>query len=234
MLRTKAKVAGPGGGTLALLWGVYSNVTTIVELPDKAGALAKVLADPPIYLPWLFLGAFVLVTVWAFWPSAAETVLPEPASQSSTGSHSVNIGTNHGPVTVASPPPAATQPGRSPYGSGRPPMRVSADAVRGAEKLPPLRPNFTLASLVPLVEGNIAPGSDDRSINLAIADWVVQYGVSVWGRYEDQPIQKIHATYLKNARFDHRRNNLKYATDWHSLTMFDVQFNKSEVDEYWI
>lgn len=234
MLRTKAKVAGPGGGTLALLWGVYSNVTTIVELPDKAGAFAKLLADPPVYLPWLFLGAFVLVTVWAFWPNANETVLPEPATQSSTGSHSVNIGTNHGPVTVASPPPAATQPAKSPYGSGRPPMEISRDATRGADKLPPLRPDCPLASLVPLVLAKITPNTDDRAINLAIADWAHIDEASVWGRNGDKPLQKIPKSLLRQASFDYRRGKLSYQGTFSPITLTDIQFNSAQVEEYWV
>ncbi|WP_206757814.1 hypothetical protein [Sphingomonas sp. CFBP 13706] len=113
-------------------------------------------------------------------------------------------------------------------------MRISADAMRGAEKLPPLRPNFSLAKLVPLVVASIPDEADDRRINLAIADWVVQYGVSVWGRLDDRPISKIHVTYLARAKFDHRRDSLKYVTEWNSVTMKDVQFNKSEVDAFWL
>jgi hypothetical protein len=113
-------------------------------------------------------------------------------------------------------------------------MEISADAMRGAEKLPPLRPDFTLAKLVPLVVASIPHEADERRINLAIADWVVQDGVSVWGRYEDRPINKIHKGYLTSVQFDHRRNCLKYFNDWNSITMFDVQFNKSEVDAFWL
>jgi hypothetical protein len=234
MLREKARVAGPGGSAVALLWGLYSNTTTLVELPDKAGTFAKLLADPPVYLPWMFLGAFVIVAIWAFWPSSTEPVAPRSASQSSSGSHSVNIGTNHGPVTVASPPPAATQPARSPYGSGHPPINISTNAMRGAEKLPPLRPNYRLTKLGSTVAANIEPPTEDRAINLAIADWVVQEKVTVWGRYEDLPLEEVYAADLKNAKFDFRKGIVRYANDYHVITLTDVQFNKSEVDSYWL
>jgi hypothetical protein len=113
-------------------------------------------------------------------------------------------------------------------------MQISNEAMRGAEKLPPLRPNIDLAKLAPIVAGNIKPESGARAINLAIADWVVQYKVSVWARYENMPIKLIHEADLKNAIFDYKQGTLKYANDWHSLTFSDVKFNKTEVDAYWL
>lgn len=234
MGRQSARKLGPVFTAIMLVWGVYSTVTSIVEVPGKAQDFAKLLADPPAYLPWAFLVVFIGLSVWGLWPSGPEVAAPEAASQSSSGSHALNISVNHGPVNIGSPPPAATQPARSPYGSGRPPMRISADAMRGAAKMPPLRADFSLASLVPMVERKLGQGADERAINLAIADWVVQYGPVVWGRFEDRPIQKIHPTHLANAKFNHQWNALKYSTEWTSITLTDIQFNKSQVDERWL
>lgn len=234
MGRQSARKLGPVFTAIMLVWGVYSTVTSIVEVPEKAQDFAKLLADPPAYLPWAFLAVFVGLSAWGLWPSGPETVLPEPATQSSSGSHSVNIGTNHGPVIMASPPPAATQPARSPYGSGRPPMEISKDAMRGANKLPPLRPDCPLANLVPLVRAKIAPNTDDRAINLAIADWAHIDEASVWGRNGDKPLQKIPKSLLRQASFDYRRSKLSYQGTFSPITLTDIQFNSAQVEEYWL
>ncbi len=70
--RTKPRVVSVGGTGLSGLWGVYATWTTASQLPEDAGGLAKMLADPPIYLPWLLLAGFIIFLGWSFWPERRE------------------------------------------------------------------------------------------------------------------------------------------------------------------
>lgn len=70
--KTKQRTTGGGGSILALLWAGYSHFTTAKDLAPDANVVAKVLADPPSYLPWLIAAGFVLLFTWSFWPSDEE------------------------------------------------------------------------------------------------------------------------------------------------------------------
>lgn len=68
--REKPKALGGGGTGLGLLWGAYSIVTTAKGIPEDAGWFVRMIADPPIYLPWLVAAIGLVVIIWAFfWPS---------------------------------------------------------------------------------------------------------------------------------------------------------------------
>jgi hypothetical protein len=66
--RIKSRILGSAGTCASGVWGCYSNFTTVAQLPTDAGGLVKLITDPPIYLPWLFLLLFVALLAWAFWP----------------------------------------------------------------------------------------------------------------------------------------------------------------------
>lgn len=55
------------GGLLAPIWGFYSITTTAQQLPEDASLFAKMLADPPIYLPWLLTSLVVGFWVYYIW-----------------------------------------------------------------------------------------------------------------------------------------------------------------------
>jgi hypothetical protein len=90
--RTKPKALGGGGTGAGLLWGAYSTVTT----PEDAGWLAHMLAEPPVYLPWLVAAIGIVVIIWAFfWPSEDE--VPDASGNSTTGNDSpIILQTNSG------------------------------------------------------------------------------------------------------------------------------------------
>jgi hypothetical protein len=118
MRRAKQKSLGFGGTGAGFLWGVYSAITTAKDIPQDAGWLAKMLADPPVYLPWLMAAIGIVILIWAFvWPSKPSEPESPDITQSpiSHGPNSPAIGTNYGPIHIAPPPPAATQPQKSPY-----------------------------------------------------------------------------------------------------------------------
>ena len=111
----KATRVGSAGGFLATVWGAYSHYTTIAQLPSDAGELSKMLADPPIYLPWVILILCVVLLGWSFWPSEDEGDEVDPIAVKTSGPHSPAI--HAGRDVHFHPSPAATQPVKSPYGT---------------------------------------------------------------------------------------------------------------------
>lgn len=102
--RAELRVIGAIGTTATLIWKLYSNLTTAAQLPSDAGALAKMLADPPVYLPWMILVGFVLLLGWSFWPkkkhaSDEEETMPSlpssPNSPVTTGGAGTTIAQHH-------------------------------------------------------------------------------------------------------------------------------------------
>jgi hypothetical protein len=67
MARKRNQYIGGGMGTaISGLWGLYSHLTTIKDLPGNADWVTKMLADPPVYAPWLLFGASLLFLAWVF------------------------------------------------------------------------------------------------------------------------------------------------------------------------
>lgn len=67
--KTKPTIVGGAGTIGGSVWAAYANYTTASQLPTDAGWIAKMIADPPIYFPWLLIAISVLVLAWTFWPS---------------------------------------------------------------------------------------------------------------------------------------------------------------------
>jgi hypothetical protein len=98
--RRKPGIVSGAGSLLASIWGAYSHATTLADLPNDAGEIAKMMADPPAYMPWLILAGSVIVLAWSLWPSKPGDT-PDPLEKSSgdtfTQNHSGsgdNIGKN--------------------------------------------------------------------------------------------------------------------------------------------
>ncbi|MHA3794818.1 hypothetical protein [Sphingomonas sp. YL-JM2C] len=106
--KRKIGILAIAGDTLSGLWGVYSSVTAVTELPNQANAVAAFFADPPLFLPWIMLAALVVLTAWAFWPSdedKTERFTPATASNVVTvteNSGSIHIGDNYNQDSSAS------------------------------------------------------------------------------------------------------------------------------------
>ncbi len=86
------------GGSVGVLangaWGLYSNLTTVKDLPDDAGWIAKMIADPPVYAPWLLFGACVIFLAWVFWKREEPEEPQTPSfNQTTTGDGNQTIGT---------------------------------------------------------------------------------------------------------------------------------------------
>lgn len=73
-------------------WGLYSSLTTIRGLPEDAGWIAKMIADPPVYAPWLLFAVCVLFLAWVFWKREEPEEPQSPTLNQTTsgdGSHAI-------------------------------------------------------------------------------------------------------------------------------------------------
>lgn len=86
MASVKVRVVSAIGEGLSGLWGFYSIFTTASDLPKDAGEFAKMMADPPIYLPWIIAATFLVALAWAFWPSKKKPI-QNPTSPSGDMPH---------------------------------------------------------------------------------------------------------------------------------------------------
>ena len=92
--RIKPTALGSGGTGIGVLWGIYSSLTTARDIPKDAGWLAIMLADPPIYLPWLIAALSIALVIWAiFWPSNDNE--SDTVGTSTSGNASPIIQQNH-------------------------------------------------------------------------------------------------------------------------------------------
>jgi hypothetical protein len=130
---------------------------------------------------------------------------------------------------------AKAQP--SPARRGMQIRRSALDLTSGVNQA---RPDFSLQDLV----ARISPGFGDmpasrnerrnweRSINRAIADFVVENDLSVWARWRDLPRDGIDEATLKRAQFDHLNGRFSafLPTDSERSVYTDVMFNTFEVE----
>ena len=88
--RNKA-LGGIGGSFVSGGWGLYSTVTTARDLPDDAGWAAQMIADPPVYAPWLLFVVCVVFLGWVFW-DRSEDEGDSPERPTTSGPNSPIIG----------------------------------------------------------------------------------------------------------------------------------------------
>lgn len=67
--KTKPRITSGATAALSGAWGWYAHITTAASLPQDAHKLEVVMADPPVYLPWVIFAISVLVLGWSLWPS---------------------------------------------------------------------------------------------------------------------------------------------------------------------
>lgn len=118
--RIKPRITGGVGTAVSTIWVAYSWYSTAAQLPADAEGFARMLADPPLYLPWIFLVGFACLLGWSLWPrpdeDGPENGASQTTNQTTSGPHSPALaGVFHGPITF-NPPPAATEERKSPHG----------------------------------------------------------------------------------------------------------------------
>lgn len=250
------KYIGGGTGTvLAGVWAAYSKFTTARDLGDDAGWLAKMLADPPAYAPWLLVLACVLFLAWVFWKRDDADDEPSNLSQKTKGHGSPNFGSVNGPVTVNygaqhedrhETKPAKNRPNLSTPGV----LEGLERALTGTQQSNPPgldryirepRPDFLLNGLLvkvykalgPVPRGRSERDEFHRRVDLEIADQVSQNDMHVWGRYDDKPLQQI-GSYWNDGSFKHLDKSLFVDRSYGPRTRFtDLHFWKHEVDKIW-
>lgn len=67
-MRRKNRYLSSGAASLVTgFWGIYAHLNTAKDLPADARWLARVLADPPIYAPWLLFLVCIALLAWVLW-----------------------------------------------------------------------------------------------------------------------------------------------------------------------
>lgn len=250
MANRRNKYLGGGGGTLLSgVWLLYSNFTTAKDLPDDAGWIAKMLADPPVYAPWLLLAACIVFLALVFWhrddPDERADGTYINQNTGGDGSHAI---INHGTIHLNAPAPAATQPEKRPQGAAEL-MASELRKVKGTwapelrEDLHKPEPDINLtgilvrvyAMLGPVPVGNIDRAKWWRKVNLAIADKAATVPLHTWGRFgKNKALLPLIASDWQVGEFDHRRNVLEVPVPYNTPTVYaDLHFWKHEVDKIW-
>ena len=110
MGKKRNKVISSGTtAVLGVVWLAYDRYTTVSGLPEDVMAFAKVLADPPWYLPWAVFVISVIILAWSLWEKdeqAEEVISTQSSSTTGDGSHSVTA--PNGVVHIYSPTPPPT------------------------------------------------------------------------------------------------------------------------------
>lgn len=253
--RRNKYIGGWSGALLAGPWSAYSAFTTVKDLPADAGWVARMLADPPVYLPWLLFAASVVFLAWVFWKrddGPAEPGADSPQTATTYGANSPALsGDMRGATFNIHSAPAAVQQPRDPH--GRPPhapedrpkrsMRISQDWRRASSGLPPREPDFKMSQVVAMLRERRGPVPSGitrrrefwRQIGLEIADKVVLREMLVWGRIGDRAIQQIDYANLEGATFNAQAHTVSFLSAYAmERTVYqDVGFNREQVMEAW-
>lgn len=118
----RATITGGAGAILSGIWSAYAIFTTAEGLPEDTEKMGRMLADPPIYMPYLMLAACVVILAWSLWPrddEEPETTVGTTATATTSGPQSNAFAGNifKGPVTFGHPlsdSAPASQPRRCP------------------------------------------------------------------------------------------------------------------------
>jgi hypothetical protein len=84
-------IGGGFGSLLSGAWGLYANLTTVKDLPQNADWVAQMIADPPVYAPWLLFAACVFFLAWVFWHRDQPESDNDSQNQTIIGENSANI-----------------------------------------------------------------------------------------------------------------------------------------------
>lgn len=238
-----------GGLSSVLLtgpWGLYSTFTTARDLPDDAGWIAIMLADPPVYAPWLLFALSVGFLAWVFWKRDDEPPRNEEASRvasfaTTSGAHSSAVaGPFNGPVTINHGTPAEPQkPEKEPYSYDLSTLAALERVMNGKEAP---RPDFPLSRLLSRVYKKLGPSPTDqtrksafrRRVNLEVADNVKLNDLWVWGRIGDKAIERITARAWGIGEFDHNKGTFRVPNGMGEWTTYsDLKFNGEQIDNVW-
>lgn len=111
----------------------YSNAATATQLPATASEGARMLADPPIFLPFLLVAGFIALFAWSFWPQKEDGTPSEGEygvkSSLKVGDDSTNLQGNFEGANFDIGPKASTT------GDNSPAFAVGGDAQFGPRRI---------------------------------------------------------------------------------------------------
>lgn len=234
-----------------LLSGAVTTIGAIGTIwPERLKAWIGIGMTPEhiryVGIALLIAAVIYFVLLWLLKPSGDPSSSPS-ASQITHGDKSPAIGTIHGnPVFNYAPPaPPITQKRKDPYGARSPQKGWTEDGVnnlhRAISGYQP-KPDFPLSGVLVGVYKSLGGLPKERhlrdgflrKVDLTIADAIVESSLSVWGRVQDRPRQRISMASLRACRFLHVWKYLEVPTDNVRPTRYtDLMFNKEEVLEVW-
>ena len=230
-------IGGSVGSILSGIWGVYSLFTAAKDLPANADWLAKMLADPPVYAPWLLFGVCVIFLAWVFWSRDDSSEKSESfvIDQSATGTSShaiVNNGTMH--IGTSLPP--------------TPDSDTSLEQFISTTPLPMTLPDIALNDLLKRIQqthqilddGSLEALEKIREIGREIADQMSLRKLATWGRVNGGTLEPLPFEVSRKG-FGTGRNTigeiyhmLQYReVDDMVVNVTDLRFLRAEIDGVW-
>lgn len=233
-------LGGGVGGALTGAWGVYSTITTAKDLPADAGWIAKMIADPPVYAPWLLFAFCAVFLAWVLWfrPDQESDGDTTTTTTETRGPGSPAFGSVSGNVNIYNgdaPKEPAPEPAKSPWDD--PSFSLTAPQLPA----PPPRADMPLKDVAFRIMDALGINPDSgtnvmeglRKIDLALADAIVHEKLTVWARFASFPIKVLGHHDLRHVIVETRRNVIKIPNDWHVNEYTDVGFVKAEIDRAW-
>jgi hypothetical protein len=152
---------------------MYAAFTSAAQLPEDASNGAKMLADPPIWLPAALIALCVIALAWSLWPREDEAKNPTDGGSTAQtkGTNSPAFAGNqfHGPATFNL---NAAEP--------EPRRKIKFHRLEAMNKCPPMRISDALRYLV-------AIGYQKEQARLELQQAFLDDRIVVWGRAEVPP-----------------------------------------------
>lgn len=232
MGRKRNKYLGGSAGTLiAGAWGLYSTFTTAKDLPEDVGGLAKMIADPPVYAPWLLFAVGVLFLTFVCWRRDIDEEEPSPSllQQLGQGHVSQNINASHSTINIGNGPSLEELPGE-----------VSAREQAVATRRPP-KGDTDLRDIVDRIldrDGKKNLRGQElrnyiREIGHEIMDVITREELTIWARMGSRGREVMSPYDLQQAEINLLKSSLSVPGSWSAIEYTDVQFVSAEVDKIW-
>lgn len=183
----RTTITGGTGTVLSAIWSAYALFTTASQLPGDAGAASRMLADPPIYLPYLILAFSVVVLAWSFWPAAEgpSTETEGPISQRATGNNATQIGKAE--TVNIHHPPARQEPALTSYFPPDHAQRLADRMAATNRERCPEMPIWQAVHHVARIIGDTEENECYAGARAALRQAAVEGRIELWGRKDIAP-----------------------------------------------
>ena len=223
---------------LSGLWLAYSSFRTAKDLPADAGWLAEMLADPPLYAPWLLLAVCIVFLAWVFWHREdSDSGDGGPAITQETKGDSSHAIVNHGTINMNAAAPAALQPEKP-----APPVHHLSGQPGLARFVSKPEPDLPLTGVLVRVYSVLGPVPKDvagllkfyQKVDNLIADKVSVMGLHTWGRLQGA-LMPLSVEAWQLGVFSHKTAFLIAPAPYNDdgVSYYDLHFCKHEIDKIW-